>query len=168
MFNFFFNDTVIGRAEADLARSLLFLISNDIGQIACLYAMMHNLKKVGQPRPSSRTIDNDRLEHLFCFGRCTLAATFCATTRCRCTPCRTPSTTGAAVRCRACSCATRATWAPSEPSSRAPKSAVSARVDSRKPRPSRSERPSSHPARNENLRDPRSFLFCLTGWLASA
>lgn len=32
--------------EADLARSLLFSISNDIGQIACLYAMMHNLKKV--------------------------------------------------------------------------------------------------------------------------
>jgi len=32
--------------EADLARSLLFAISNDIGQIACLYAMMHNLKKV--------------------------------------------------------------------------------------------------------------------------
>ncbi|XP_015374564.1 PREDICTED: pantothenate kinase 4-like [Diuraphis noxia] len=31
--------------EADLARSLLFAISNDIGQIACLYAMMHNLKK---------------------------------------------------------------------------------------------------------------------------
>ncbi|XP_050525416.1 4'-phosphopantetheine phosphatase [Daktulosphaira vitifoliae] len=32
--------------EADLARSLLFAISNDIGHIACLYAMMHNLKKV--------------------------------------------------------------------------------------------------------------------------
>lgn len=32
--------------EADLARSLLFAISNDIGQIACLYAMMHKLKKV--------------------------------------------------------------------------------------------------------------------------
>lgn len=32
--------------EADLARSLLFVISNDIGQIACLYAMMNNLKKV--------------------------------------------------------------------------------------------------------------------------
>lgn len=32
--------------EADLARSLLFTISNDVGQIACLYAMMHNLKKV--------------------------------------------------------------------------------------------------------------------------
>ncbi|KAL0276032.1 UNVERIFIED_CONTAM: hypothetical protein PYX00_003707 [Menopon gallinae] len=33
-------------SESDLARSLLFTISNDIGQIACLYAMMHNLKKV--------------------------------------------------------------------------------------------------------------------------
>ena len=32
--------------EADLARSLLFSISNDIGQIASLYAMMHGLKKV--------------------------------------------------------------------------------------------------------------------------
>lgn len=32
--------------EADLARSLLFAISNDIGQIASLYAMMHGLKKV--------------------------------------------------------------------------------------------------------------------------
>ncbi|XP_075235661.1 4'-phosphopantetheine phosphatase-like isoform X2 [Lycorma delicatula] len=33
-------------SEADVARSLLLTISNDIGQIACLYAMMHNLKKV--------------------------------------------------------------------------------------------------------------------------
>ncbi|KAF8782370.1 4'-phosphopantetheine phosphatase like protein [Argiope bruennichi] len=33
-------------AEPDIARSLLFMISNDIGQIACLYAMMHNLGKV--------------------------------------------------------------------------------------------------------------------------
>ncbi|KAK9503529.1 hypothetical protein O3M35_010068 [Rhynocoris fuscipes] len=33
-------------AEADIARSLLFTISNDIGQIASLYAMIHNLKKV--------------------------------------------------------------------------------------------------------------------------
>lgn len=33
-------------AEADIARSLLFAISNDIGQIASLYAMMHGLKKV--------------------------------------------------------------------------------------------------------------------------
>ncbi|KAK7582669.1 hypothetical protein V9T40_014114 [Parthenolecanium corni] len=30
----------------DIARSLLFVISNDIGQIASLYAMMNNLKKV--------------------------------------------------------------------------------------------------------------------------
>lgn len=33
-------------AGKDIARSLLFMISNDIGQLACLYAMMHNLKKV--------------------------------------------------------------------------------------------------------------------------
>lgn len=33
-------------SEADLARSLLFTISNDVGQIACLYAMMHKLSKV--------------------------------------------------------------------------------------------------------------------------
>ncbi|XP_067014229.1 4'-phosphopantetheine phosphatase [Anabrus simplex] len=33
-------------SEADLARSLLFTISNDVGQIACLYAMMHKLNKV--------------------------------------------------------------------------------------------------------------------------
>ncbi|XP_064455596.1 4'-phosphopantetheine phosphatase-like [Ornithodoros turicata] len=33
-------------SEADIARSLLFMISNDIGQIASLYAMMHKLKRV--------------------------------------------------------------------------------------------------------------------------
>ncbi|XP_065215107.1 4'-phosphopantetheine phosphatase [Planococcus citri] len=33
-------------SKEDLARSLLFTISNDIGQIASLYAMMNNLKKV--------------------------------------------------------------------------------------------------------------------------
>lgn len=33
-------------SEADIARSLLFLISNDIGQIASLYASIHNLNKV--------------------------------------------------------------------------------------------------------------------------
>uniref|UniRef100_A0A8D9BAG8 Pantothenate kinase 4 n=1 Tax=Cacopsylla melanoneura TaxID=428564 RepID=A0A8D9BAG8_9HEMI len=33
-------------SEADLARSLLFVISNDIGQVASLYAMMHKVKKV--------------------------------------------------------------------------------------------------------------------------
>ncbi|XP_063235013.1 4'-phosphopantetheine phosphatase isoform X2 [Bacillus rossius redtenbacheri] len=33
-------------SEADIARSLLFTISNDVGQIACLYAMMHKLNKV--------------------------------------------------------------------------------------------------------------------------
>ncbi|GFY65981.1 4'-phosphopantetheine phosphatase [Trichonephila inaurata madagascariensis] len=39
-------DTTGQFAEVDIARSLLFMISNDIGQIACLYAMMHNLGKV--------------------------------------------------------------------------------------------------------------------------
>ncbi|GLG95538.1 Pantothenate kinase 4 [Gryllus bimaculatus] len=33
-------------SEADVARSLLFTISNDVGQIACLYAMMHKLNTV--------------------------------------------------------------------------------------------------------------------------
>ncbi|OXU21386.1 hypothetical protein TSAR_006573 [Trichomalopsis sarcophagae] len=33
-------------SEADIARSLLFLISNDIGQVASLYASMHNMNKV--------------------------------------------------------------------------------------------------------------------------
>lgn len=32
--------------EADIARSLLLSISNDIGQIACLHAKIHGLKKV--------------------------------------------------------------------------------------------------------------------------
>ncbi|CAG0878879.1 unnamed protein product [Darwinula stevensoni] len=32
--------------EADVARSLLFTISNDIGQISCLYAIQHSLKDV--------------------------------------------------------------------------------------------------------------------------
>ncbi|KAF4530262.1 hypothetical protein B566_EDAN007303 [Ephemera danica] len=33
-------------SEADIARSLLFTISNDIGQISCLYAMMHKMQRV--------------------------------------------------------------------------------------------------------------------------
>lgn len=33
-------------SEADIARSLLYLISNDIGQIASLYASIHKLDKV--------------------------------------------------------------------------------------------------------------------------
>lgn len=44
-FSFFF-PFFLHWTEADLARSLLFAISNDIGQIASLYAMMHGLKKV--------------------------------------------------------------------------------------------------------------------------
>lgn len=39
-------NAIIRFLEADLARSLLLTISNDIGQIASLYAMMHGLKKV--------------------------------------------------------------------------------------------------------------------------
>nr|XP_006823846.1 PREDICTED: pantothenate kinase 4-like [Saccoglossus kowalevskii] len=34
-----------GEAEEDIAKSLLHMISNDIGQIACLYANLHGLKK---------------------------------------------------------------------------------------------------------------------------
>ncbi|KAG0421620.1 hypothetical protein HPB47_002498, partial [Ixodes persulcatus] len=33
-------------SESDIARSLLFMISNDIGQIASLYALMHGLTRV--------------------------------------------------------------------------------------------------------------------------
>ena len=32
--------------EADMARSLLYLVSNDIGQISTLYAMLHQIKRV--------------------------------------------------------------------------------------------------------------------------
>jgi pantothenate kinase len=43
---FYFTDSQF--SEADLARSLLFTISNDVGQVASLYAMMHKLNKVSQ------------------------------------------------------------------------------------------------------------------------
>ena len=33
-------------SEADIARSLLYIISNDIGQISCLYAMLHKVKRI--------------------------------------------------------------------------------------------------------------------------
>ena len=33
-------------SEADIARSLLYIISNDIGQIACLYALLHHIKRI--------------------------------------------------------------------------------------------------------------------------
>lgn len=39
-------DGTPGFSEADLARSLLFTVSNDIGQIASLYAMLHGIKRV--------------------------------------------------------------------------------------------------------------------------
>ena len=32
--------------KADMARSLLYLVSNDIGQISTLYAMLHNVKNI--------------------------------------------------------------------------------------------------------------------------
>ena len=43
----YFTDTQF--SEADLARSLLFTISNDVGQVASLYAMIHKLNKVRCP-----------------------------------------------------------------------------------------------------------------------
>lgn len=33
-------------SEEDIARSLLFTVSNDIGQISCLYAMLHGLNRI--------------------------------------------------------------------------------------------------------------------------
>ena len=33
-------------SEADIARSLLYLVSNDIGQISTLYAMLHQIKRI--------------------------------------------------------------------------------------------------------------------------
>ena len=33
-------------SDADIARSLLYMISNDIGQIASLYAMLHRVKTI--------------------------------------------------------------------------------------------------------------------------
>lgn len=38
---------VAGFSKADISRSLLYTVSNDIGQIASLYAMLHKLDKVG-------------------------------------------------------------------------------------------------------------------------
>ena len=32
--------------KADMARSLLYMVSNDIGQISTLYAMLHNVKNI--------------------------------------------------------------------------------------------------------------------------
>ena len=33
-------------SKADMARSLLYMVSNDIGQISTLYAMLHNVKNI--------------------------------------------------------------------------------------------------------------------------
>ena len=32
--------------KADMARSLVYMVSNDIGQISTLYAMLHNVKNI--------------------------------------------------------------------------------------------------------------------------
>ena len=45
------NSASVGReerqfSEADIARSLLYIISNDIGQISCLYAMLHKVNRI--------------------------------------------------------------------------------------------------------------------------
>lgn len=40
-----------GFTEADIARSLLYTVSNDIGQIASLYAMLHKLDRVSATAP---------------------------------------------------------------------------------------------------------------------
>eukprot|EP00088_Acartia_fossae_P030687 TRINITY_DN3168_c0_g1_i2.p1 TRINITY_DN3168_c0_g1~~TRINITY_DN3168_c0_g1_i2.p1 ORF type:complete len:628 (-),score=114.81 TRINITY_DN3168_c0_g1_i2:357-2132(-) len=40
------NDSEKKFSEADIARSLLYIISNDIGQIASLYAMLHKVKRI--------------------------------------------------------------------------------------------------------------------------
>ena len=45
------NSASVGReerqfSEADIARSLLYIISNDIGQISCLYALLHKVNRI--------------------------------------------------------------------------------------------------------------------------
>lgn len=37
---------IIEFSKEDMAKSLLHMISNDIGQLACLYAKLHNLSRV--------------------------------------------------------------------------------------------------------------------------
>ena len=41
---FFFRNS--SWTDADKVRSLLYLVSNDIGQISTLYAMLHNIKRI--------------------------------------------------------------------------------------------------------------------------
>ena len=45
----------LGFTKADIARSLLFTVSNDIGQIACLHAMLHKLKRVSELQIMNQT-----------------------------------------------------------------------------------------------------------------
>lgn len=37
---------IVEFSKEDMAKSLLHMISNDIGQLACLYAKLHNLSRV--------------------------------------------------------------------------------------------------------------------------
>lgn len=57
----YFTDTQF--SEADLARSLLFTISNDVGQVASLYAMMHKLNKVIQPTNDNSLLHENEDRH---------------------------------------------------------------------------------------------------------
>ena len=43
LYSYFRNSTW---TDADKVRSLLYLVSNDIGQISTLYAMLHNIKRI--------------------------------------------------------------------------------------------------------------------------
>lgn len=38
--------SIVEFSKEDMAKSLLHMISNDIGQLACLYAKLHNLSRV--------------------------------------------------------------------------------------------------------------------------
>ena len=46
--NFVLNDQLFFQpfSDADMARSLLYLVSNDIGHIVTLYAMLHKVKNI--------------------------------------------------------------------------------------------------------------------------
>ncbi len=83
--------------DADKARSLLYMISNDIGQISSLYAMLHKVSFHMNVFPCSIRL---------CFSRSrpfSSAASSFGTTPFPCTPCPSPSTSGPRARCRPCS-----------------------------------------------------------------
>ena len=42
----FYVHVIVEFSKEDMAKSLLHMISNDIGQLACLYAKLHNLSRV--------------------------------------------------------------------------------------------------------------------------